>query len=328
MRALLLGLAIVVATARHSDACLWDYDTLKEESLGQADVAAVVTGDLKKHSSAFYEAKSTYTRAIIDKGDAPKDRYDDLAVALAKSGTLDDAIKVLDDKEKLFPGEYTTQANLGTFFAMKGDIKLALHYLKKAIAINPDAHFGREKYQIQLLGYLEKLAGDATLASKENFLGIDAGKDGFAGNTSVIINMSGRGAKQGRKAPSQPVAAIVGLMQFGDGQDSPHLWWALAWALIEQGNAQLALRALRRAEVLGHARAGEDGIVLSTVPRHGSKAGPCCPQATDPKARKQWATMSKQFDADWKRGQSADLERQRAEDARISKKQWKTVFGY
>ena len=133
-------------------------------------------------------------------------RYDDLAVALAKLGKPDDAIAVLAAKEQQFPGEYTTEANLGTFLAMKGDVAGALDHLKKAIAINPNAHFGREKFQIQLLEYMQRVAKDKTLAQRENFLGI---KMDWQEHIGAISKRATRRSKAG--VPTAPVIALVGL---------------------------------------------------------------------------------------------------------------------
>jgi tetratricopeptide (TPR) repeat protein len=326
MRTVVAAVAMAVAM-RPAAACLWDYDTLGEESLGQADVAAAVGGDLHKHSNAFYAAKVDYTRAIVDKGDAAKERYDDLAVALAKTGKLDDALAVLADKDTRFPGEYTTEANRGTVLAMKGDVAGALDHLNKAVAINPDAHFGREIYQLKLLDYRGKLAKDSDLATRENFLGIHVGT--WAGESGVITKMDKPPNNNGKhrvKVPTAPVVAIVGLMRFGDGQDDPHLWYALAWAFVDQGDAQLALRAFRRAELLGHPRAGDDGTVLSGA-LHELRLV-CCRKPDDPQMRAAWTKLSARFDAEWKRGAAADEKRQRGEDARVAKKQYKAVFGY
>jgi tetratricopeptide (TPR) repeat protein len=208
---------------------------------------------------------------------------------------------------------------------MKGDVAGALDHLNKAIAINPDAHFGRETYQLQLLDYLGKLATDPDLARRASFLPIEIAT--WAGEANVIKMMDKPpGTKRRVKVPTAPVVAIVGLMRFGDGQDNPHLWFALGWAFVEQGDAQLALRAFRRAELLGHPRAGDDGAVLSTVLFELRLV--CCRKATDPKARAAWAKLSARFDAEWKRGAAADERRQRAEDARIAKRQLKAVFGY
>ncbi len=321
-----------VAAVPPAHACLWDYDTLKEESLGQADVAAVISGNLGKHSQRFYQTKITYTQAIIDAGDpkvATADRYDDLAVAQAKLGQLDAALATLDAKEKKFPGLYTTAANRGTFLHLKGDLPGALEWLKKSIAINPKAHFGREKFQIMLAEYQLLLAKDPTLPQSQAFLPVDVGgQEGFA-QSKLIYKLGGHRAKaKGRKGtvPSEAVAAIVGIIRFGDGQDIPHLWWALGWALIEQGDAQLAARAFRRAELLNHPRGAVDGSFTVTT-HYGSAIG-CCMQANDPKQAAQWAKFAKRADAEWAKGQSTLAQTQAREDAKLDKKQYRAVFGF
>ena len=318
--ALLVALVLVVARPRPAEACLWDYDTLKEEKLGQADVASVIGGDLHKHSKTFYEAKVAYTRALIDKGGraAKADRYDDLAVAHAKLGQLDEAIAVLEEKEQRFPGLYTTEANLGTFLALKGDLKGGLDHLRKGMAINPDAHFGREKFQIQLLEFLAKLAADKTLAERENLLGIPMSWEEHRSAIGRRARTRGRG-----DVPTPPVVALIGMIRFGDAHDNPHAWAALGWALVAQGDLQLALRALRRANQLGLPWAPIQGTLAAFLREVGGQ------NPTDLlENEKAWNRLAAKADAEWKRGQAASDRRQRAEDARLAKKQYKAVFGY
>jgi tetratricopeptide (TPR) repeat protein len=311
--ALVLALA-VAGDVSPADACLWDYDTFKEESLGDKEVAQVLKGELRKHSRAFYEAKVTYTRAIVDKGGAKKERYDDLAVALAKTGKLDDAIAVLADKERRFPGEYTTEANLGTFLAMKGDVAGALDHLKKAVAINPDAHFGREIVQIQLLEFHQKLAADPTLDEKQTFLGLGVEEEPFVVRTK-------RDRKQD-KAIDKQIKGIVGLIRFGDGEANPHLWFGLAWALVQRGDNNLAMFAFRRAEQLGHKLAGAHGATRAGVLRKLVGDGPGDVRL------EAWPNATKTVDAAWTKGQAADARRQAAEDKKLEKQKWKAAFGY
>lgn len=333
--AITLTLAIatpLVVAVPPAHACLWDYDTLKEESLGQADVAAVIGGNLGKHSQRFYQAKVAYTQAIIDDADATKataDRYDDLAVAHAKLGNLEAALATLDAKEKKFPGRYTTAANRGTFLHLKGDLAGAVEWLNKALTINPNAHFGREKYQIMLAEYQQRLTKDPSLPTTTAFLPIDTGgKEGFA-RSPLIYQVGGHKARdkaRRRTLPRESVAAIIGIIRFGDGQEIPHLWWALGWALIEQGDAQLAARAFRRAELLRHPRGGSDGSFAVTT--HFGAAVGCCGQASDPTQLAQWAQFSKRVDAEWAKGQAAQAQAQAREDAKIDKKQLRAAFGF
>jgi tetratricopeptide (TPR) repeat protein len=310
-----------------ANACLWDYDTLKEEGLGQAEVLAAVTGDLGKHSDAFFAAKINYTQKLLDAaldGKQSPDRYDDLAVAQARLGQLDAAMATLDAKDKVFPDQYTTAANRGTFLMLQGKLADADKWLRKAVAQKPDAHFGREKYQIMLLEYLQRLAKDPTLQNVETFLPIKTGgAEGF-GNSDAIMAISNSKAKKRRPAPSEAVIAIAGIIRFGEGQQSPHVWWAFGWALVAQGDAQLAARAFRRAQLLGHPRAEADGsAAVSTM--YGAKAG-CC--ISGPEHAKQWAQFAAKADAEWAKGQKAQAKRQAKEDALITNGQLRKAFGY
>jgi tetratricopeptide (TPR) repeat protein len=250
MRRLAIAAVASITLARAAApayACLWDHDTLAEESLGQKDTLEVVTGKLRDHATAWYEAKIAYTQPMIDKGDAPMERYDDLAVALAKTGKLDDAIALMTAKEARFRGEYTTEANLGTFYAMKGDTKTALDHLHEAIAINPDAHFGRETYQVQLLAWTDP---DRT----GDFLALPQPTE-----EEILSIISPTRTYDHVRAPAVPkdaVTAIVGLIRFGGNDQNAHLWYSLGLALAWQGHKNLAIRALWRADQLGEARAG------------------------------------------------------------------------
>jgi tetratricopeptide (TPR) repeat protein len=312
-------------------ACLWDYDTLKEESLGQADVAAIVGGNLSKHSQHFYQAKVEYTKKIIAgyPSKATADRYDDLAVAQAKLGNLDEALATLDAKDKLFPGLYTTAANRGTFLHLKGDFAGALTWLNKAIAIDPNAHFGREKYQIMLAEYQQKLAKDPSLSSSSSFLPLDVGGNQGFSASKLIYGLGGHKAKakdRRKLVPSEPVVALVGMIRFGDAHDMPDVWWALGWALIAQGDGQLAARAFRRAEILKHPRGAVDGMYTSST-LHGAAQG-CCLEVPDDKLRTQWANLSKTMDAQWLKGQAAQTKAQAREDAKADKRDFRGAFGF
>jgi tetratricopeptide (TPR) repeat protein len=314
-------LAIAAAPAL---ACLWDHDTLAEESLGQKDTLEVVTGKLRHHATAWYEAKVVYTRAIVDGGRAPKERYDDLAVALAKTGQVDDGLAVLAAKAQRFPGEYTTEANLGTLAAMKGDPAGALDHLRAAIAINPDAHFGREKYQVQLLAYLTRVQADPSLVEREDFLGLPiTDRIAFA-----LTPKRAEMIEHDRPAvPKDAVAAIVGLIRFGGNDDNMHLWFSLGLALGWQGHKNLALRALRRADVLGHPLAAEVGgwIAIADRPvmelrdRRRDRGGELGEQA--------WAVAAEAADADWARGTAWEAAREAAE-VKLAGKRPRQAFGY
>jgi tetratricopeptide (TPR) repeat protein len=320
--AVVIAFGVALVATPTAQACLWDYDTFKEEGLGKAELTQVLKGELRKHSKAFYEAKVTYTRAIVDAGNAKKERYDDLAVALAKTGKLDDAIAVLTDKEKKFPGEYTTEANLGTFLAMKGDFTGALEHIKKGLEINPDAHFGREIVQVKLLEYLARMASDKDLAAKENFLGLSMKAE------DVLVEGVYRTKKTRDKDLDKTIVGLVGLIRFGDAQDIPDVWFALGWALATQGDGQLAVRAMRRADKLGHPRAAADGSLIASTLHKMKPEVPCCGDPSEERYKTLWAKVSTKIDPEWTKGEALDKKRQAKEDKKITKKQWKAAFGY
>jgi Tfp pilus assembly protein PilF len=134
-------------------ACLWDYDTLLAERSRFPTTLELITGKFLRHSPEFYEWRVQDRLKKLEADPENLAFLDDLAVAYDKLGKQDLAIELMEKKEKIKPGLYETAANHGTFHAHAGRFAEALPYLKKAIEINPDAHFGREKYQILLIEY-------------------------------------------------------------------------------------------------------------------------------------------------------------------------------
>lgn len=337
LRAVLVAAALAGATTagpRAARACMWDSDTLKEESLGDREVAAVVTGDLGKHSAAFYQAKVTYTRALVERGGAPAERYDDLAVALAKTGAVDEALAVLVAKDARFPDLYTTHANRGTFLASKGDLAGALAELRRAVAIDPHAHFGREHVQVRLLEWMAGLAQDPTRVERETFLGqpVGTGWEGFGHIATRRLRgkaLAAADAKARAEAAELDgnVVALVGLIRFGDGERSPHLWFALGWNLALRGDNQLAVHAFRQAERLGHPLAAAHGGIRASIIREYNAGAPTLEPDT-PGTTGAWAKASPALDRLWAKGQATMNRRQAGEDRRLAGRRQRAVFGY
>lgn len=246
-------LLVVCANAGVALACLWDSDTFAEEALTQKDVAAIVQGKLGKHSEYFYEEKVAYTKPLIDAADAGMERYDDLAVAYDKLGKLDDAIAVMKAKEARFPNQYTTLANLGSFHAHKGEYEKALELLNAAIKMNPDAHFGREKYQVMAIAYLQALAKDPKLAERKDLLGVEISDEHLLMFGDYGKKKKGEQTGLEKAGISKDVfVALAGIIRFGSGEKSAHIWMSLGVACALQGDRHLAIRAFARAKELGH----------------------------------------------------------------------------
>jgi hypothetical protein len=137
-------------------ACIWDTDTLAAEKERLPEIEALITGTFPRHSHEFHEWRRDKCKQLIGNHAAQVHTYDDLAVSLHKLGDHKAAIQIMQAKELLFPGLYETRSNLGTFYIYTGDLDEALKWIDEALAINPNAHFGREKYQRWLVEWLQE----------------------------------------------------------------------------------------------------------------------------------------------------------------------------
>jgi len=76
------------------------------------------------------------------------------------------------------------------------------------------------------------------------------------------------------KVPKDAAVALAGIIRFGSGDTSQHVWFSLGTALAWQGHKNLAIRALRRAELLGHPLAREHvEALVSVIDSYGDTAG-------------------------------------------------------
>ena len=168
--ALLLGLPLSVV------ACLWDRDTPADEARGLPEVVAVLTGRFERNPPLFYEMR--LARVADHLRSHPEDlaAYDDAGVACDRLGRGDEAISWMEKKRAQLDGLdaarpevkedlYRYHANLGTFLVHRwarqgsdrariGEVKAARDEIATALEINPNAHFGREKYQLRVLEWI------------------------------------------------------------------------------------------------------------------------------------------------------------------------------
>ncbi|MCB9544829.1 MAG: hypothetical protein H6706_02930 [Myxococcales bacterium] len=159
-----------------------------------------------QHGPAWQRATISRTRALISAAGgrrpldlATLDAFDDLAVALDRSGRPAEAIDVLRRKQSLTPwpeprgqddtraGQvwYRTHANLGTVIlhahlgeALAGDAaalvaaRRGVEHLRKSVILNPGAHFGRERWQIVVVERLLAAAEQPTALLEADILGL------------------------------------------------------------------------------------------------------------------------------------------------------------
>ena len=167
---LLLGLPFPVA------ACLWDRDTPVDEARGLPEVVAVLTGRFERNPPLFYEMRLERVADHLQSHPEDLAAYDDAGVACDRLRRGDDAISWMEKKRAQLDGLdgsrsevkeqlYRYHANLGTFIAHRwvrqgadrtkiDEVKAARVEIARALEINPNAHFGREKYQLRAMEWI------------------------------------------------------------------------------------------------------------------------------------------------------------------------------
>lgn len=239
-------LCALLLCAFPASACLWDHDTLAMERQAFPQVLELITGKFLRHTPEFYQWRIQDRLQRLQS--APQDwaLYDDLAVAYEKTGQTPKAIETLLKKEALQPGLYTTYANLGTFYLHQQEWAKGIEMIKKALRINPNAHFGREKYQLLLAEYYvssEQRAQQADLKTHGLPLSIAPFEPDL---DTPYQTFDGFLHQQGEKELAPALKGVMGMMHFGNYR-SPVLLEVLGDLLLSEEHLHLATRAYLKA---------------------------------------------------------------------------------
>ena len=237
-------LLVPLGSVRNSaHACLWDYDTLKMELSSFPTAVDLITGKFRRHSDDYYRWRiEDRTKRLpadltgLTVSDLPL--LDDIAVAHDKLAEHDRAIALMETSLTVDPDRYETHANLGTFHVHSGDFETGLTHLRRAIEINPDAHFGREIVQIRLIEFLqrERAAGRERLPlTKPETFRVDP--DGFEAFRETLDPPLER---------TKAIAGLLGMMRFGK-HDHPILLDVVGEVLHAEGHKRMAARAYLKA---------------------------------------------------------------------------------
>jgi tetratricopeptide (TPR) repeat protein len=214
-------------------ACLWDYDTLQQERSRFPDVLELITGKFPRHSREFYEWRIKDRLAKLRHDPDNLAYQDDLAVAYDKTGQDQRAIDTMLAAERKKPGRYETEANLGTFYVHGGQHEKGLEHIDKALRINPEAHFGREKYQRLLVEYVMSRRQNGNinfpLATVEDPL---YGKR-FSKTFASFLDEKQPAKRRGVVERQAAIKGILGMMRFGH-HESPALLEALGSLLADR----------------------------------------------------------------------------------------------
>lgn len=241
----LMMLVLATLLSSGSQACIWDRDTLAMEARHFPGIMDVIAGRFERNPPLYYEMRLERVSDQITREPGNLGAYDDAGVACDRLGRDDEAIVWMEKKskqlDKLNPAASETRehhyrylANLGTFHAHRwfhsggdrakmDDLLAARELIKQAITLNPDAHFGREKYQLMAI---EWLINPPKIEQSERW--------SFVGNI------------QESQAP-EAVKGISGLIVLGAAWQSVDAYLALSESLATNGQRKLAGIAWQRA---------------------------------------------------------------------------------
>ncbi len=210
-----------------------------------------------RHGPAHYRERNRLTReklaALAADDPAAFPLADDLAAGLERLGKSDEAIRVMRDKlarqqAKGLNGRdlYTTYANLGTFLihghfgkAVAGDpaardrLREGLGFVRQSIAVNPEAHFGREQWQAVAVEFLLAAMDDPSVLKKFDLLGnwldAEAGDQAPWGFTVDSGDDYGRPADHEFRSDWHVLGRLAEYARSGARADDPDRWEEIHW---------------------------------------------------------------------------------------------------
>lgn len=230
-------------------ACPWDSETYWAEWGSLPCVMTVLVGAFPEHTKEYYEARISAADEALRFAPYWLEGLDMKGVALLKLGRLKEAEAVFVQRQEADPEGYATHANLGTLYTFTGDFEKALFHIDKSMKIEPEAHFGREKYHRQLVVYLAETKKDPKVRLTQNFLGV-----------TITNEQRYRGSKAKFEAAglSEDVFdAMASMIAVYGAKDMPDIYLAFGDALALRGEVKLAWTAYQRAAELKHPRKKE-----------------------------------------------------------------------
>lgn len=227
-------------------ACGWDDETYFAEAESLPCVLAAIVGAYPEHTKEYYEARIAAADRALAWAPTWLGALDMKGVAFMKMKRLDQAKLVFLKRAEIDPDGYATHANLGTLYTFTGEFDEALKHIDKAMAIEPKAHFGREKYHRRLVVYLKEKATDPAAANKHDFLGLELDSSQRSDGNAQKFAASGQN--------EDVFDALVSMIAVYGAKDVPDIYFALGNVLSLYGLRRMAWTAYTRALELHHPR--------------------------------------------------------------------------
>lgn len=217
-----LTLLAAILLVRSASACIWDSKTLSEEKSTHRKLADVILNEPQKVDAGELNDRIAKLKAKPKEDDVAW--WNDLAGAYLRLGQSAEAVRLLEPLTNRFVKDYGIHANLGTAYHLMGRYKEAEAEIARDLAINPEAHFGLEKYHLALLQYL---ARDADYQLCHVY--VDEFTSSFLTSHGYYVTATPHGGyTPGEKAPDLKVSLneIRGLLESTNASDRHN---AIGW---------------------------------------------------------------------------------------------------
>jgi len=136
-----------------ASACMWDAESLSREKSRSHDLAQTILGETSTLEDTN-RLRARIKELESDRHEADPMWWNNLAGAHLRLNEPQIAAALLEPVVAKFPDDYGVHANLGTAYHLLGRYQDAEKEIARDLEINPDAHFGLEKYHLALLQYL------------------------------------------------------------------------------------------------------------------------------------------------------------------------------
>lgn len=265
---LIFGVAALLQSTmggQKTNGCLWDNDSLAAEARNSPGITKVITGRFDRFPDLYYQVR--LDRVKDEVVDSPDDleMYDNAGVACDRLNRHDDAIEWMAQKRIVLDRfiaeggdvsehEYRYLANLGTFYIHRwlaagadrsdlNDVERSRELIAAAIELNPDAHFGRERYQLLAIDWILTDWNELPLPGLLQVI--------VRNESGERISVDGFPSKSLEKTGySDAVEGLSGLITLGAAWESVDIFNALSRALSDQGDAVVAALAQMRVDEL------------------------------------------------------------------------------
>lgn len=241
---------VLLCSCVQAGACLWDYDTISSEAKEFPDVVDAIVGWFPRNPPLYYQMRVDRRQKELASNPTNFDAYDDVVVGHDRLEQDKRALQWLAKEKSILPRadkehRYHYYANLGTVLAHDwarsgarkenlAELREAEKAISKALEINPDAHFGRERVQLQVMTWLDHV--------REYNLGEPG--DSHASLGAFLDQESER--TKGGNFDQRMIKGLVGLVVLGNAWESYDVYEALTMLLSKNRKGRIARLAHNR----------------------------------------------------------------------------------